>query len=146
MLKSSKTAAVDDSAFNFDLDLDAPIPGSAATAGIAPAAAAKSDFNFDFNFDAPGKPDVAPQLVPSQKLGDINIDDVMPVPFDSGTLDISADDLMIGEDAVGTKLDLARAYLDMGDPDGARSMLEEVLSEGSDLQRNEAKDLLGRMA
>ena len=31
---------------------------------------------------------------------------------------------------VGTKLDLARAYMDMGDPDGARSILEEVLSGG----------------
>ena len=32
---------------------------------------------------------------------------------------------------VGTKLDLARAYMDMGDPDGARNILEEVLHEGS---------------
>ena len=32
---------------------------------------------------------------------------------------------------VGTKLDLARAYMDMGDPDGARSILNEVLQEGS---------------
>src|SRR5205807_4353418 len=30
---------------------------------------------------------------------------------------------------VGTKLDLARAYMDMGDPDGARNILEEVLAE-----------------
>ncbi len=30
---------------------------------------------------------------------------------------------------VGTKLDLARAYMDMGDPDGARSILDEVLSK-----------------
>ena len=28
---------------------------------------------------------------------------------------------------VGTKLDLARAYMDMGDPEGARSILEEVV-------------------
>ena len=32
---------------------------------------------------------------------------------------------------VGTKLDLARAYMDMGDPEGARSILEEVVQEGS---------------
>ena len=30
---------------------------------------------------------------------------------------------------VGTKLDLARAYIDMGDPEGARSILDEVLKE-----------------
>jgi len=43
---------------------------------------------------------------------------------------------------VGTKLDLARAYMDMGDPDGARSILEEVMHEGSDAQRQEAGRLL----
>ncbi|MGB5211800.1 MAG: FimV/HubP family polar landmark protein, partial [Gammaproteobacteria bacterium] len=43
---------------------------------------------------------------------------------------------------VGTKLDLARAYIDMGDPDGARSILGEVLEEGDDGQKSEAKDLL----
>jgi pilus assembly protein FimV len=43
---------------------------------------------------------------------------------------------------VGTKLDLARAYMDMGDPDGARSILNEVLQEGSDGQRQEATRLL----
>ena len=32
---------------------------------------------------------------------------------------------------VGTKLDLARAYMDMGDPEGARSILDEVLQEGN---------------
>ncbi len=44
---------------------------------------------------------------------------------------------------VGTKIDLARAYMDMGDPDGARSILEEVLHEGSASQRQEAQRLIG---
>jgi pilus assembly protein FimV len=43
---------------------------------------------------------------------------------------------------VGTKLDLARAYVDMGDPDGARSILNEVLEEGDSAQRQEARRLL----
>jgi pilus assembly protein FimV len=43
---------------------------------------------------------------------------------------------------VGTKLDLARAYIDMGDPDGARSILNEVLEEAADSQRQEAQKLL----
>ena len=46
---------------------------------------------------------------------------------------------------VGTKLDLARAYIDMGDPDGARSILNEVLAEGSDAQKQEASQLLGEL-
>jgi pilus assembly protein FimV len=43
---------------------------------------------------------------------------------------------------VGTKLDLARAYIDMGDPEGARSILDEVLKEGNPNQRKEAERLL----
>jgi pilus assembly protein FimV len=43
---------------------------------------------------------------------------------------------------VGTKLDLARAYVDMGDPDGARSILEEVLDEGDEGQKQQAQRLM----
>jgi pilus assembly protein FimV len=43
---------------------------------------------------------------------------------------------------VGTKLDLARAYVDMGDPEGARSILEEVLKEGNAAHKLEAERLL----
>ena len=43
---------------------------------------------------------------------------------------------------VGTKLDLARAYVDMGDPAGARSILEEVLEEGDESQQQQAQQLL----
>jgi pilus assembly protein FimV len=43
---------------------------------------------------------------------------------------------------VGTKLDLARAYMDMGDPEGARSILDEVVQEGSASQKQEAQRLI----
>jgi pilus assembly protein FimV len=43
---------------------------------------------------------------------------------------------------VGTKLDLARAYMDMGDPEGARSILGEVVQEGSASQKQEAQRLI----
>ncbi|MBJ89692.1 MAG: hypothetical protein CMO98_07515 [Woeseia sp.] len=43
---------------------------------------------------------------------------------------------------VGTKLDLARAYVDMGDPIGARSILEEVLAEGNEEQKEQAQRLI----
>jgi pilus assembly protein FimV len=47
---------------------------------------------------------------------------------------------------VGTKLDLARAYVDMGDPDGARSILNEVIEEGDPAQQQEARKLLDELA
>ena len=53
----------------------------------------------------------------------------------------------LGEtDENATKLDLARAYIDMGDAEGARDILNEVLSEGSDEQQGEAKELLSRVS
>ncbi|PVV16028.1 MAG: hypothetical protein B6D77_01375, partial [gamma proteobacterium symbiont of Ctena orbiculata] len=45
-------------------------------------------------------------------------------------------------DEITTKLDLARAYIDMGDIEGAKSILDEVSSEGSDAQQKEAQELL----
>jgi len=53
-------------------------------------------------------------------------------------------DLMLPDDVdeVSTKLDLARAFIDMGDTEGARGSLEEVMSEGNDEQKAEAEALL----
>jgi pilus assembly protein FimV len=52
---------------------------------------------------------------------------------------------MIG-DEVATKLDLARAYIDMGDTEGAQSALEEVMTEGSDEQKKQAEELLKQLS
>lgn len=54
-------------------------------------------------------------------------------------------DFLSDADETSTKLDLARAYIDMGDRDGARDILDEVIIEGSDNQKQEAKDLLMRL-
>jgi len=54
-------------------------------------------------------------------------------------------DFLSGTDEVATKLDLAQAYIDMGDTDGARDILSEVLTEGDETQRGEAKEMLGRL-
>jgi pilus assembly protein FimV len=78
-----------------------------------------------------------------------------PLDMDIGS-DVSSDDAPTGtEEAaldpqtmteVGTKLDLARAYIDMGDPEGARSILEEVLDEGDSNQRREAQGLIDALS
>ncbi len=51
-------------------------------------------------------------------------------------------DFLSEGDEVATKLDLARAYIDMGDRDGAAAILQEVLEQGTDAQKQEARDLL----
>ena len=49
-------------------------------------------------------------------------------------------------DETATKLDLAKAYIDMGDAEGARSILQEVMSEGSDTQKQQAQELSAQIA
>ncbi|NOX75195.1 MAG: FimV family protein [Gammaproteobacteria bacterium] len=63
----------------------------------------------------------------------------------SDELDDEFGDVFGDVDEVGTKLDLARAYVDMGDSDGARSILDEVLEEGDDAQKQLAQELLEKM-
>ena len=48
----------------------------------------------------------------------------------------------IAMNEISTKLDLGRAYVDMGDPEGAYEILEEVLHQGDKSQRRLAKKLL----
>lgn len=48
-------------------------------------------------------------------------------------------------DAVGTKLDLAKAYVEMGDSESARDLLAEVAKEGTSAQREEAEKLIGEL-
>jgi pilus assembly protein FimV len=48
-------------------------------------------------------------------------------------------------DEVGIKLDLARAYLRMDDPEAARTLLDEAIAEGNQEQIAEAKAMLARL-
>ncbi|HET6654966.1 MAG TPA: FimV/HubP family polar landmark protein [Gammaproteobacteria bacterium] len=59
--------------------------------------------------------------------------------------DSAFDDDENGLDEMDTKLDLARAYLDMGDPEGARSILEEVIEEGAPDHQERARSLLDKV-
>lgn len=54
-------------------------------------------------------------------------------------------DFLADSDENATKLDLAKAYIDMGDADGARDILNEVLAEGTAAQKSEAQKLLAQV-
>lgn len=70
--------------------------------------------------------------------GDFNFED-----SDDDEMDF--DDAMGDDgDEIATKLDLARAYVDMGDADGANEILKEVVAEGNDEQKKEAQDLIDK--
>ena len=77
---------------------------------------------------------------------EFNLDDLdtMEVTYDD--VEDDAEGLLDASDEVSTKLDLARAYLDMGDPEGARSILDEVMEEGNETQKDEAVKLIAELA
>ncbi len=92
----------------------------------------------------------------SQALSDFSTDsddlDLNEFSSDEAALaDLSDDDMdseldfLADADEAATKLDLARAYIDMGDAEGAKDILSEVINEGNDDQRKEANELLGRI-
>ncbi|GAB2189431.1 motility hub landmark protein FimV [Sessilibacter sp. MAH1] len=75
-------------------------------------------------------------------IQDENLDDSAEVEFNELDTEMS---FLAGTDESDTKLNLAKAYIDMGDADGARDILDEVLSEGNDQQKQEAEDLMAKI-
>ena len=63
------------------------------------------------------------------------------------TEEVNADDGAAEEkwDEAATKLDLAQAYLNMGDKAGARSIIDEVMKEGSPAQKTQAAELQAQL-
>ncbi|HFD87177.1 MAG TPA: hypothetical protein ENJ35_05835, partial [Gammaproteobacteria bacterium] len=94
-------------------------------------------------------------------LSDLSsVPDESVAEFDSKTLSLAMGDddglsldeleddfnsLTTGADEISTKLDLAKAYIDMGDDEGAREALEEVIANGDSEQQSAAKSLLQQL-
>ena len=87
----------------------------------------------------------------------LDLDEDMETSFDSEAEKKAMQELDLGDaqddldfdfsgfddvDEAETKLDLAAAYIDMDDPEGARGILQEVISEGSEEQKQRAQALL----
>lgn len=62
---------------------------------------------------------------------------------DSTELDLGFE--LSAEDEVATKLELAHAYIDMGDKSGAKDLLDEVAKEGNSQQKKEAEQLMASL-
>ncbi len=117
--------------FDFDLTDHAPHavdPDKTVVAPLAPPAPAPAPV------PAPAPAPAPAAAEPSWRFGESGSE---PYGAERGQ-----DPGEFNDDPIDTKLDLARAYLDMGDADGARAMLGEVLKEGSQMQQATAKRLL----
>lgn len=69
----------------------------------------------------------------------------VPAVSEAPAANVPDNDFMADADEAATKLDLARAYIDMGDRAGARDILDEVVQEGNAEQQEEAKALLKKV-
>ena len=135
--------------WQFDADAtDAPInvePPEHDLSATASLAALSSDLDFNI-----GMPEPEPVSDTGRSNGldlDVGTATVPDAAYTQtqkiGTEDLALPDLEpVTMSEVGTKLDLARAYMDMGDPEGARNILEEVVTEGSVAQKQEAQRLI----
>lgn len=74
----------------------------------------------------------------------MNLDDLV---FDEFSVDAMDDDVaeLSDTDDMANKLDLARAFIDMGDDDGARDIINEVLEAGNDEQKAAAQALMEQL-
>ena len=128
-------------------DMIFDVMGITAPAEAQPVAkqADTGDGGMEFTLDFPIEPPAEKMAPDSQPAGiglagiSLNFDDAMP----------SGEPMSAGKDEhwqdVATKLDLAKAYQEMGDASGAREILEEVMREGDTGQREAAQTLINQL-
>lgn len=123
------------SGMDFDLDLGdkGQATAKAAADEIDPekTIAGIQAIDFDFNLGESAQGKSASMAESALDLGSINLDLDSPKVQDG--------------DEVGTRLELAKAYEEMGDKEGARELLSEVAKEGNAEQQARAKEILARL-
>ncbi|MDH4558514.1 peptigoglycan-binding protein LysM, partial [Pseudomonas sp. BN417] len=159
------TAEEDDFLLSLDDDFDAPATSGEPAPAPEVASSGLLDLPADFDLSLPDE-SVAEPLADNDsfaaQLDEVSaeldqlsaslqqapepvavLEDEVPAPG----LDEEDDfDFLSGTDETATKLDLARAYIDMGDTEGARDILDEVVAEGNDTQQQEARELIARLS
>jgi pilus assembly protein FimV len=137
-------ASVQAPSLNLD-DLVFEVPSPTVPEPV-PAAPKTSDAGMDFVIDFPSaKPAAVASSVPVKDVGlsdiSLNLDDPTTASTTQGNE--SKDE---NWQEVATKLDLAKAYQEMGDQAGAREILEEVVRDGDATQRETAETLLKQLS
>jgi len=150
-----------------DLELpDEPTPEAESRAEAGLSTNFEDDLDLDLdaldklaNLDEATQPPETTQAVSDLETADFG-DDKKTEPLADPTLDssMSMEDSISSDalssqwradsglwDEAATKMDLARAYIEMEDSDAARAILEEVVQEGSADQQAEANALLAKI-
>ena len=161
-LYRSETAVLDEQENVVEFDMDVSGPDDASPSAEVDAAVQDSDMGAEVDVvvqDLGVEVDAVVQDLDMSAGVDVAVQD-LDIGAETGetetlpeTIEFVLDDdedeaegLLAGADEVTTKLDLARAYLDMEDPEGARSILQEVIDEGDEEQKSEAQSLISKIA
>ncbi len=122
-----------------------PEPDAAPAPAPAPSAdaAAPMDFGLDFNLDAPAGRDGTPAAASPGKANDFGFDfgpdAAAPRANDD---DAGTSGAGLPEDTLATKLDLAQEFEAIGDADGARTLIKEVIESSSGSLHERARRML----
>jgi pilus assembly protein FimV len=131
-----------------DFEIDAkPKAAAAPPAPAAPSRKEHTDSQSDFDkalaelsaFVDTNVPKVAGGDAAAADGGELDLGEIQ---LDEGGLEVEEES---AASEIDTKLDLARAYIDMMDPGSAKGILEEVLADGDDKQKAEAQKLLSQL-
>jgi pilus assembly protein FimV len=162
LFKNDGTAAAPE----VDLTLGDSIgPAAAQLMGAAPQTGGVIDFDLDHELAKsmpatpvakPAPPAAAPKAEGEFDLSHFDLSTEPASPASENTIEFDLDELDLSKpasgghitsgDEIGTKLDLARVYADMGDNDAARGLLNEVMGTGNATQKGEAEALLKRLS
>lgn len=142
-------AALDEEMENLDADVPAQDPSRLSSEDVEPeapledqpetAVSFEEDDMFEEALSEFAESEPEPEAEESVAKRDTEAESASDEDMDA-ELDFLAD-----ADEAATKLDLARAYIDMGDSEGAKEILSEVSQEGNEEQRREAEELLERL-
>lgn len=151
---------------NLELEDDLPLAAETADKADAPKAADEtpdeelfaeldlSDFNLD---EGKREPELSNNYLSELDELDAELEQLTAgLAGDGGTKPSDASpgkevpeeedfDFLTDADETATKLDLARAYIEMGDNEGARDILDEILNEGNENQQQEAREMFSRL-
>jgi pilus assembly protein FimV len=134
--------AIQDISFDFEAEEPVKVVATEAATNVS-----------DLSFDLPGSDDyVRPQVVAQDSEPRANELDLSAISFDlddapaSNAATTAASQAVTEPPEVEIKLDLVAAYMDMGDNEGARELLDEVIKEGGEQQQLRAEKLLASLS
>jgi len=123
------------------LEFDVQLTESTILGQPAPSSFDMTTINLDL-----AEPKPAPEIAPAPAAADFESSQMdTVVNADIASLEAGSAPISANEE-VATKLDLAKAYEEMGDMEGARELLQEVIKEGSADQQAAARTILERVS